>query len=333
MATGQKDANGNDFTIDTLRQAIFDDGMTIESHYKQYGRNEGLQPNEYFNENEYLLSKLNQLNSTEGKTWTLAELKETIANAGMIPAEHYEKYGCIEKDGNGNYLNPSNDFDTTTYTYYTQKLALLQAEDPSWAGKSIDDVAAAIHNADMSPVSHYKDYGKAEAEASGIELVGEVPEDRKVDTGAIDDGGDDGGDDDDDTTGNAVYADASAGTPTNAAELASLSADIEKVYVTGSSSAISNDVTLAWSPFGEGKYKAIIGDENTSSTQYVSKIDFSNVHRAKIKTVANDTSVTHVIDSFETHNVSRVEVDTSGASVIVNGEIGGDGVYKANLYA
>ena len=190
MATGQKDANGNDFTIDTLRQAIFDAGMTIESHYKQCGRNEGLQPNEYFNENEYLLSKLNQLNSTEGKTWTLAELKETIANAGMIPAEHYEKYGCIEKDGNGNYLNPSNDFDTTTY--YTQKLALLQAEDPSWAGKSIDDVAAAIHNADMSPVSHYKDYGKAEAEVSGIELVGEVPEDRKVDTDAIDDGGDDG---------------------------------------------------------------------------------------------------------------------------------------------
>ena len=98
QATGQKDANGNDFTVDTLRQAINNAGMTIETHYKLFGRNEGLQPNEYFNENEYLLSKLNQLNSTESRTWTMAELKEAIASTGMTPAEHYEKYGCTEKD-------------------------------------------------------------------------------------------------------------------------------------------------------------------------------------------------------------------------------------------
>ena len=150
-ANNVKDANGNDFTEETLRQAITDAGMTVESHYRLFGRDEGLQPNEYFNENEYLLSKINQLNTTGDKQWTLSELNEAISSIGLIPAEHYEQFGCMEKDGNGHYINPSNDFDTDAY--YTKKLEQLQVADESWQNKSIDDVANAIHNANMSPIS------------------------------------------------------------------------------------------------------------------------------------------------------------------------------------
>src|SRR5574344_2723585 len=62
-SVGEKDSNGNAYTLSTLRQAIIDANMTLETHYQQYGSGEGLNPNPYFNEVEYLQAKLNQLNS------------------------------------------------------------------------------------------------------------------------------------------------------------------------------------------------------------------------------------------------------------------------------
>lgn len=95
-SVGEKDANGNAYTLDSLKQAISDAGMTPETHYQTYGRTEQLNPNAYFNEAEYLIAKTMQVNSIaqDGRTnWTVDEVKAAIEDIGLTPAEHYEVYG------------------------------------------------------------------------------------------------------------------------------------------------------------------------------------------------------------------------------------------------
>ena len=187
-AVHEKDAHGNDYTLDTLKQAISDAGMTPESHYQQYGIVEQLNPNPYFNEAEYLQAKLKQLQSVgetdaEGNAYTLDTLKQAIVDAGLTPAEHYEQYGAHETDAHGNLINPSNAFDANAYA--AAKLYQLQtsgtaAEQAYWAEKNAADVVTAITDAGMSPVSHYEQYGAAEASASAVALVQTVPVPQRV---------------------------------------------------------------------------------------------------------------------------------------------------------
>ena len=94
-AVGEKDGNGNDYTLTTLKKAIADNGMTPEEHYNAYGRSEGVNPNAYFNEAEYLQAKLEQLHSVNetdahGNPYTLTTLKEAIANIGLTPSNNGE---------------------------------------------------------------------------------------------------------------------------------------------------------------------------------------------------------------------------------------------------
>ena len=48
-AANELDANGNAYTLTTLKQAIADANMTPESHYQQFGMTERLNPNPYVN--------------------------------------------------------------------------------------------------------------------------------------------------------------------------------------------------------------------------------------------------------------------------------------------
>ena len=126
-SVGEKDANGNAYTLDSLKQAISDAGMIPETHYQTYGRTEQLNPNAYFNEAEYLIAKTMQVNSIaqDGRTnWTVDEVKAAIEDIGLTPAEHYEVYGGHETDAKGNLINPSNAFDANAYV--AAKLYQLQ---------------------------------------------------------------------------------------------------------------------------------------------------------------------------------------------------------------
>ena len=176
-SVGEKDADGNDYTLETLQTAIADAGMTPETHYLIYGRAEKLNPNAYFNESEYLIAKTNQVNSVaqDGrKNWTVDEIKTAIADIGLTPAEHYEIFGGHETDAKGNLINPSNAFDANAYA--AAKLFELKATEPEkWAGKTAANVVTAIAEAGMSPIAHYALYGAAEANASNIPLVQTVP--------------------------------------------------------------------------------------------------------------------------------------------------------------
>lgn len=186
-AVGEKDGNGNDYTLTTLKKAIADNGMTPEEHYNAYGRSEGVNPNAYFNEAEYLQAKLEQLHSVNetdahGNPYTLTTLKEAIANIGLTPAEHYELYGSHETNKDGTLINPSNAFDANAYA--AAKLHQLQhgtaEERAAWADKTPADVMDAIRDAGMSPVTHYMTYGAAEANAGKVPMVQTVPSEQRV---------------------------------------------------------------------------------------------------------------------------------------------------------
>ncbi len=168
-----------DWDSSSVLGAITDAGLTPEEHYREFGYFEGLKPDPYFDEDYYLNMKARLMNENgEGgrDDWTAGEVREAILDAGMTPAEHYEKYGSHEKDADGNLINPSNAFDANAYVI--AKLAQLQADPETaeeWADATAADVFDAICGSEMSVISHYKLYGAASAEEAGIPFVQTVP--------------------------------------------------------------------------------------------------------------------------------------------------------------
>jgi hypothetical protein len=168
--------DGDTWNATNLKAFMLEQGMTPQEHYLRYGRSEGLDPNPYFNEAEYLQAKTDQLNSVQElkpganafSTWTVADTLKAITDAGMLPVEHYERYGAFETYASGNFINPSNDLDTSAY--WSAKLSQLHATEPNgnWTQAKM---VAAFQNAGLSPVSHYMRYGEDEAQASGITFV------------------------------------------------------------------------------------------------------------------------------------------------------------------
>ena len=187
-STGETDANGNAYTMASLTATLAAQGMSPLQHYLQFGRDEGLNPNAWFNESEYLNAKLAQLHSTgetdaNGDPYTLASLQQAISDAGMTPLEHYEQFGHAETNADGTLINPSNAFDANAYVaakLYQLQTAGSSAEQAAWADKSPADVLASLEDASLSPVSHYVQYGADEANAAGVALVQTVPSEQRV---------------------------------------------------------------------------------------------------------------------------------------------------------
>jgi len=184
-SVNERDPNtGQYYTEEGLSDALRRAGLTPQEHFERYGRFEGINPNQYFNEVEYLLGKLRQLQSTEPQNnWTLEKLNAALDNAGLTPLEHYERHGAFETDAAGKYINPSNAFDTTNY--YLMKLDMCQQVGETVNGKEYDeitleDLAIAFKTAALSPVTHYVLYGANEPGMSSPFLVQPVPEAERV---------------------------------------------------------------------------------------------------------------------------------------------------------
>ena len=180
----ERDANGQPYTLDSLKAAFAAAGLTPEQHYLAYGRSEGLNPNPSFNEVEYLHAKLSQLHSIDerdanGNVYTLDTLKSAIAAAGLTPAEHYAAYGAFETRADGSFINPSNAFDS--YTYFLAKLVEMQLTHYPGADKMrVADVVKIFQEQRIDPVSHYALYGVTEEDALGMAFVHPVPLDERV---------------------------------------------------------------------------------------------------------------------------------------------------------
>lgn len=142
-------------TTADLKATLQSMGFTPEQHYQKFGYAEGLNPNKYFNSDQYVLFK--------AKSMFAANLFISIdaAKAAFLkawptnPYDHYLKYGGTEG------IDPSNLFDSSAYL--TSKLADLKADNATlYSSWTTADVAKAIANAGMTPLGHYLQYGKTE---------------------------------------------------------------------------------------------------------------------------------------------------------------------------
>lgn len=144
-------------------------GLTAEEHYQQYGYQEGLAPNAYFDADEYTFAKATQLfNANKYLSIQEAQAAFEAAWTGNV-YDHYLQFGAYEN------VNPSNAFDESEY--YASKLAALQVNEATaeeWAGKTVEDLQAVFQEAGLTALTHFIAYGEDE----GIPVT-EVPEDER----------------------------------------------------------------------------------------------------------------------------------------------------------
>lgn len=160
-------------TTADLKTTLANLGYTPEQHYMKFGYVEKLNPNAYFNGEEYTLFKAKALFDS-GFYVSIAAAKEAFLAAwkGNV-YEHYLKFGGSEG------VDPSNAFDSSAYL--TSKLAQLKALDSAKYGSwTSADVAKAIKDAGLTPLTHYLAAGKTE----GI-VVASVPVGEQVGSGVV----------------------------------------------------------------------------------------------------------------------------------------------------
>lgn len=178
------DPSGN-WTMDKLVQTFADAGFLgaegAQQHFLQYGANEDVAPNRFFNATEYYEAKAAQYYGKSPSDVTdleVANMKVAIHDAGMNAWTHYQMYGTSEG------VNPSNAFDTSAYM--EAKLAAMQAAEPD-KGWTMDMLNDAFQAAGLSALEHFALYGgKGAGEVAetydGVTIPTAylVPEDQKV---------------------------------------------------------------------------------------------------------------------------------------------------------
>lgn len=143
-------------TADFLESKLLNGfGLTAEQHYAQYGYQEGLAPNAYFDPQEYIQAKAVAMVNDPASSYTSvdAAAKAFVDLWGGNVYQHYLQYGASEG------INPSNDFDASAYL--EEKLAALQAAGETQY-QTADDVKAALAAAGLTPLDHFLEYGQQE---------------------------------------------------------------------------------------------------------------------------------------------------------------------------
>lgn len=140
-----------DKNVVNLEMYLKDVGFTPEQHYLKYGSAEGLNPNEYFNRNEYSLAKSIDMYK-KGGYYTIEEAKKYFEIAWPFDNYiHYIKYGAAEG------INPSNLFDESSYL--TDKLNALRSENDEWNDKDIIYLRNYLSLYKFTVIDHYLEYG------------------------------------------------------------------------------------------------------------------------------------------------------------------------------
>ncbi|KXS36825.1 MAG: SEF [Halomonadaceae bacterium T82-2] len=143
-------------TADFLESKLLNGfGLTAEQHYEQYGYQEGLAPNAYFDPQEYIQAKAVAMVNDPASSYTSvdAAAQAFVDIWGGNVYQHYLQYGASEG------INPSNSFDASAYL--EEKLAALQAAGETQY-QTADDVKAALAAAGLTPLDHFLEYGQQE---------------------------------------------------------------------------------------------------------------------------------------------------------------------------
>lgn len=141
-------------------------GLTAEQHYEQYGYQEGLAPNAFFNPAEYIRAKATAMfNDANNSYLTIDAAAQDFVNLwGGNVYNHYLQYG--EAEG----VNPSNSFDVSSY--YDAKLAQLQAAGNTEITTTAQ-VKAAFDAAGLTALEHFIAFGQNEGISAPTVPAGE----------------------------------------------------------------------------------------------------------------------------------------------------------------
>ncbi|GAB2795220.1 hypothetical protein GCM10027040_22010 [Halomonas shantousis] len=144
-----------DQNVDDLEAFLQNAGLTAEQHYEQYGYQEGLAPNAYFDPQEYIQAKAvamyNNADSDYASVDAAAEAFVQLWGGNVY--QHYLQYGAAEG------INPSNAFDSSAYLQ--EKLEQLQNAGETQY-QNIEDVREAFEAAGLTPLAHFLAYGEEE---------------------------------------------------------------------------------------------------------------------------------------------------------------------------
>ena len=156
--------------IDFLENFLLNVGLTAETHYSIFGHKEGLDPNPFFNHDEYRFAKAADLVNQQ----RFGDMEKALDAFDAAWAEdkylHYLQFGA--KEG----INPSNSFDESQYL--SDKLDLLKANPSTtvkWEDKDVADLRNFFAGISITPLDHFINFGMAEGlSASPVPAVEQV---------------------------------------------------------------------------------------------------------------------------------------------------------------
>ena len=150
--------------VDAFAKAGYVGPEGYYAHFVQYGADEDVAPNAFFNAQEYYTAKAAQFygEGFTGSELQIAQVKALINKEGMNAWTHYQQYGSAEG------VDPSNAFDASAYCA-AKALAMNDAgqKDPDGNDWTAESIAKAIDDAGMSVLEHYLTYaGTGEGEVA-----------------------------------------------------------------------------------------------------------------------------------------------------------------------
>ena len=150
--------------VDAFAKAGYVGPEGYYAHFVQYGADEDVAPNAFFNAQEYYTAKAAQFygEGFTGSELQIAQVKALINKEGMNAWTHYQQYGSAEG------VDPSNAFDASAYCA-AKALAMNDAGLKDAAGNdwTADSIKTAIDQAGMSVLEHYLTYaGTGEGEVA-----------------------------------------------------------------------------------------------------------------------------------------------------------------------
>lgn len=149
------------------------DADSLFRHFQQFGNAEGVSPNSFFNDGQYLYAKAADYYGNANVTAQQAQSMLLAMNqVGMSPWQHYDQFWAENYASKGTFNNPSISFDVQKYM--DDKLAKMQADDPNY---TMDMLVKAFQDAGLNPIEHYMAFGQAEGlhpSAVGAGATGET---------------------------------------------------------------------------------------------------------------------------------------------------------------
>ncbi|WP_300785915.1 hypothetical protein [uncultured Desulfovibrio sp.] len=149
-----------DYTEAELKASMLEAGYSNDAdgmyqHFEQFGNAENVSPSPYFVVSEYLANKLTQLQTLDPEqygSFTVTDVANSFAEAGLSAWDHYTLFGQAEG------VSPSAIFDNNAYL--EAKLEQLKTLDPAQYGEyTVEDVVNAFAAEGLNPIEHYMLFG------------------------------------------------------------------------------------------------------------------------------------------------------------------------------